>query len=485
MGAELGLYGMVIVSASIVAGAAIRRSPADLLAVGIFVSTLAAANVALVIFFRLTSANYGLLFDYQGYALEILRGFNGSMGLPWEFPWTKTIVLVILALYVLVVVSIEIFRKSEPLEACLLASFLLASFISLRGAFARSDAAHIIQAFTPMIFLFVLLVTREWEAHWIQAVWGMFALGILFVSPFSGLNAAADLFKAIRGQVSLASVTDELLAARKPTESDASAPVAGGSQYLQSIPLVTFRYDNYLALGLPNVLLTPILESDAASTEALQQHYVATLEKQRRRGMEFVYGLDMRSARGNDGVQEITRSPIIFEYLYRSFALASGEERTDGYYLLRLRPAPRIAHEEELLFVTRRQTTAFGVLELRSPSTCGLLRLDLRVKYDDSLYRFKRAGIDLSFSSSDQVLWQGAVKPVENDPVYSTYVSLLHPSMFYKVFGDAAVPGTKWNRLEYRASPTDMLGSRPVMIEVAHVYCVGPEMPVEPAPPAR
>jgi hypothetical protein len=232
-------------------------------------------------------------------------------------------------------------------------------------------------------------------------------------------------------------------------------------------------------------LFSPVLESDAASTETLQQHFVATLERQRRRGMEFVYGLDMRSARGIDGVQEITRSPMIFEYLYKSFTLASGEERADGYYLLRLRPAPRIVHEEELLFVTRRQTTAFGVLELRSPSTCGLLRLDMRAQYESSPYRFKPSGIDLSFSSGNQIIWQGAVKPGENDPEFSTYVSLLHPSMFYKVFGDAAVSGPRWAQLEYRASPTDVLGFQPAMIEVAHIYCMGPEVFAEPAPQAN
>src|SRR6266705_3194719 len=47
-----------------------------LLLIEIFVATLALANIELVVWFKLTASRYGLLFDYQGYALEIIRAYN-------------------------------------------------------------------------------------------------------------------------------------------------------------------------------------------------------------------------------------------------------------------------------------------------------------------------------------------------------------------------------------------------------------------------
>ena len=213
----------------------------------------------------------------------------------------------------------------------------------------------------------------------------------------------------------------------------------------------------------------------------MQQHYIATIEKRRLSGANLAYGLDMRTAQGFDGVQMITRAPMIFEYLYSHFALAADEERADGHYVLHMRPQLRDARVEEILFTTRRQTPSFGVLELRTPSTCGLVRLEMRTSYTQNPYLHRPSGIDLSFGGGDKPIWEGSIRPAELKTAFHTYISVAAPLAFYKVFGNGVSSDQKWNRLEYHASPTDWLGSQPSLIEVAHVQCVDPQTDI-PAP---
>src|SRR5436305_6755337 len=68
---ELGICAAIAVVCGLIAGSALTRNAVVLLEVEVFVATLAAANLGLVVLFKLTSSSYGLLFDYHNYALEI------------------------------------------------------------------------------------------------------------------------------------------------------------------------------------------------------------------------------------------------------------------------------------------------------------------------------------------------------------------------------------------------------------------------------
>src|SRR4029453_8293748 len=94
------IYAVVVVICALIAGSVLARSASVLLGIEIFVATLAAANIGLAMYFKLTSTTYALAFDYQNYSLEILRGFHSSMGTLWQLPSRQTIVVILATAFV-------------------------------------------------------------------------------------------------------------------------------------------------------------------------------------------------------------------------------------------------------------------------------------------------------------------------------------------------------------------------------------------------
>ena len=98
---ESGVCAASAVLCALIAGSVLTRRATVLIALQVFLGVFAAANLGLVVFFKLTSSNYRLLFDYHNYALEILRGYHNNMGLLWGLSPLKTQVLAMVALYVI------------------------------------------------------------------------------------------------------------------------------------------------------------------------------------------------------------------------------------------------------------------------------------------------------------------------------------------------------------------------------------------------
>ena len=450
---ELVLYGSVVVVSTLVAGAVLRRDSMVLLMIKVFVATLALANLGLVIWFRFTSSSYGLLLDYQGYALEMIRAFNLSMGLLWELDLLKTIILGILALYV-VVVCLRALRSSEPLEACLLASFLFASLVWLNSALVRSDTAHIAQAFSPIVF----------------------ASGLLFAWPVAGFSAPGDLLKLLRGEVSAKSRIREISGSSKPLELLPASVFTRELRNRRELPLLVFPQETYIGIGLKRSLFSPILESQAASTGTLERYYVDALEKQRPASLEIIYGLETEDFAPVDGVEAITRTPKIFEYIYRNFELASSEGHQDSHYVVHARPQPRDVVHENLPFTVPRQMAGSGILKLEAATACGIVRVEMALKFRKNPYLFRPSGIELNFNDGDQNVWRGLVRPLEINKPFTTYISLLDRTTFHNVFGENPVESRMWDHLEYHPLKADLLGSEPGRIEITHLACLNPQM---------
>src|SRR5262249_45997935 len=199
---DLGIYAAVVVLGSVVAGSILTRNSEILPGIAVIVATIAAANLGLVAAFKWTSTNYGLMFDYQSYALKMLRTFHNSMGTLWELSTGHSIVLVLVALYVTGASFIVILRRSsDSLDASLFAGLLLLSVIWLNTASVKSDVPHIMAAFTPMVVLLSLLATKVWESRQEGAVWTVVLVALLIVWPLFNVSAAEDLFKFAGGRV--------------------------------------------------------------------------------------------------------------------------------------------------------------------------------------------------------------------------------------------------------------------------------------------
>src|SRR5262249_19154752 len=112
---ELGLYVAVLVVFALVIGSILTRTVHVLLGIEFFIATLAALNIELLAYFKLTSTNNGLVFDYPNYSVEILRGFHNSMGILWQLSTSQTVALVLAFCYV-VGICVFLAIKSDPLD---------------------------------------------------------------------------------------------------------------------------------------------------------------------------------------------------------------------------------------------------------------------------------------------------------------------------------------------------------------------------------
>jgi len=252
---------------------------------------------------------------------------------------------------------------------------------------------------------------------------------------------------------------------------------------LGNMPLLAFPYDNHIVAGVRRRLFAPVLETNGISTAFLQEYYLRALQKQRQTGLEIVYGLDRTDDPLTGGVQAITRTPDVFEYIYRNFSLVSNDDHADGHYVLRPTDGPPQVVIEPLKFTTPRETVDTGLLKLSLPSTCGIVRLELKLGYSSNPQLFRPSGVEVRLSNGDESVWQGVIRPLEPNQKFVTYISPLQPAQFHKVFGHEPIRGIQWDKLEYRSSPTDLLGSKATRVDIYSLECLDPQKFGEPILP--
>ena len=478
---ELGICAVIAVLCGLGVGSILTRSATVLLAIEVFIATFGAANLGLAVLFKVTSSSYGLLLDYQNYSLELLRGYHNTMGVLWELPRAETLVLAIVTLYVIGVCVAEAWR-SDPLDASFLASLTFAAVVWLKTALVRSDISQIAFAFTPVIIILGLLATIEWASPARRVAWAAAVCAAVFVWPSLSLSAPADLVKVFRGETSVRGTIRGIYSTKRPLDTAVSANLTSRDfPGRQDVSTLAFPYDDYIAVGLRRPLFAPVLESYAASTQALQRYYIGALDRQRRAGLEVIYGPDKGLVPPVGGLQAITRTPIIFEYLYKYFELARNEEHADGHYMLRTRQRPRDVAFEQLEFSIVHQLGDNGILKLNMPSPCGLVLFEIRIDYPKAPEIFRPNSIELTLSGKDGVVWRGFIRPLTPNQVFITYISPLPSERFHEVFGQAPVQNAKWDKIEYRASRADLLGSAASLIQVNTIQCVDPNKFIEAA----
>jgi hypothetical protein len=480
---ELGIYAAIVVVSALIAGIALTRNFEVLHGAGAFVATFTISNLALVGFFKLTSAGHTMVFDYHNYAFEMLRGYHNSMGILWELPLTQTIALVLASLYVLGMCAMAVW-KSDRLDAVLFVSLAFAAIIWVTTAFVRSDVAHIAAAFTPMVVILSFLVPKDLSEPKEAGAWAAIAAAAILAWPSSNLAAPTDLMKVARGEVGAEETFRGLHSTRRPLDRSVQESLTTPDQADRgNVPLLAFPYDNHIVVGVRRRLFAPVLETNGVSTPFLQDYYLGALQKQRRAGLEIVYGLDRTDDPLTGGVQAITRTPEIFEYIYRNFALASNDEHDDGHYILRPMYEPPQVTVEPLKFTTLQQSLDSGLVKLNVPSTCGLVRVEMKLGYGRNPQLFRPSGVEVRLNNGDERVWQGVIRPLEPTQTFVTYISPLQPAMFHKVFGREPFRGVQWDKFEYKSSPTDLLGSKASRVEIFSLDCLDPQKFGEPILP--
>lgn len=464
---ELGIYG--VATAVVVAGVlTIRKGMRTRVqtCLAIVVIVYLAANLNIDILFSLSSPHYQF-FDYQRYAVETIQGFTFSQGLPWSLAAGQTLGLAIVAVFA---IGAALYLKEE--EGMFL-PLLVCSLIELKSVTVRSDLGHITQSNSPLVFVFLLagaVFLSRWRVSKVAPILWAAAFATLWFSwPWAGPYFASDVLKAATSKSPLEKLSRIRTATSNP--SDVLPEGLAVPERASALPLLAFPYENYIPLALQRRIVAPVLMSYNASTELLQQFYIANLERQG--NIEVVYGLDNVASTAIDEVQAITRVPLIFDYFYERFRLRSKTPFGKGFYLLHRDAAVRRGFDTTEV-VARIGPADSGALDVRpeAPAACNLLRLDVEVDYPISRHLGRPTPLELLFSKDGAPFLKTVLTAIKPNAPFSTYVSLIPADRFHEVFGPDRIAPTSWDSLQISPRASDWLGVSPSKIEIRKIDCL-------------
>ncbi len=465
----LGAYAVFAVIPLSFSGNGLLSSSHYLSVFGIILGTFVVGNLVVSILFKLSSPSYERLFDYQWYNLEIIRGYNYTMGIPWKLSprvlWGVFFVILCATAFVLVNL-----RRFEVADGYLLFSLLISSWVVLKGMTLRSDWGHTTLALIPMTFLLVVmglsrLETTRWRSVWISALVVLFAIW-----PGASFSVLTQGSQILAGELPVATKLRQILlyraAAGEYIPADLVEALSDSSR-----PMLNFPYQNYIGIGLQRELIAPVLQAHIAHTQALQQKYIEMLAD-RANALDVVYGLDFVASWPVDNVQHITRIPIIFEYLYRNFELQPPQVFNEGYFLLRPRQQSVNLPSTTLSYTIKQASGADVVLKLDDPTACSLVRLNMRLSYPFIAILGRPNALHLRFFLRDALVMQSDLVAIETGGFFTTFVSLIDAPEFYKVFGTMQNQSKEWDMLQVSPRVSGLLGVSPDRVDVGKIECI-------------
>ena len=455
--AEMAIY-TVAAGCGLLIGCALLASPAvqrlglrrDLLASRIYMDVLAislgtflALNLGLELAFKLSAPGYQW-FDYVRYTLAILTAYNYTMGLRWLFEIPASLVLLGVLVYCLVYIATQVRSASRP-TFHLLIGLALAAVINMKSALVRSDGGHIAMASAVLIFLLAVIICLS-NAKSVAHYSAIFLLALVFaVWPLSNASVIENVFNLGSGKSSLLSQWHAIRNIRVATNQVATADLR---QVVDpSKQIVSFPYDNVLAIALDQPSLAPVLQTYSAHNLLLQQKYVRDVAAQQA-NVEIIYGLDSLSAVPFDGVQHNTRVPEIFRYIIEHFTLKSDTLLKNGYVVLTPRPQPKPLAAVPIAFAAKPDANGL-TMTLPRATTCALLELDVRLNYSLAALFGRPRGMDLFVKNGAKVVARDQIVAVERGKAFATFVYLGTPGTFASVLGDtpASATHTAFDRL--------------------------------------
>ena len=465
----LGAYALFAYFPSLIKRKDLWLSRSYLYALGVVLCTFALGNILISVVFKLTSADYGSLFDYQRYALQILHGHVNTMGTAWSLSWVSTGILGAVIAYVIGYIGFHL-RRFRTADGYLLFSMMVFALVPMRSAMLRSDVGHIVEATNPVVLLF-LIVGKDWlnNTGSVRFVWAVCLVALVAIWPYPDLSPLAQVRLVAEGKISISEHLKHIVTLQTPPGE--VVPV-GIDQALSdpTRPMSNFPYEDYIAIALRRRMVAPTVQAYIANTEALQQKYVETLERQAD-NLDLTYGLDDVVSAAIDDVQQVTRVPIIFEYLYRNYELKSRQAYGGGFYLLQRRSQPVDLKGEVLAFSSNNDDSNL-MLGLNKAANCSMVRLGITIAYPLMSLFGRPNALHASFLMDGQELHRSDVVAIETGQEFTTYISLMDPDKFYQVFDPNGAQSRQWDALHLWPRSTGLFGVSPDMVEIKHVDCI-------------
>ncbi|MBI4460503.1 MAG: hypothetical protein HY648_10660, partial [Acidobacteria bacterium] len=419
-------------------GAALRDHLETLsLALGIY----AGGNLLISGYFYFSGEHYAF-WDYQRYALETIKGYVYGSTWPWQLDRWQTAGVIIVTIYTVAAVW-KVQRRLNPSDRAVILGMAIVSLLCLKSTLIRSDANHIKAGMTPMVLVFLALgwwILPKFASpgfHWKPAAVWTATLSILFfawpwppqATPLTDLMDGARWLRS--GGLA------QLRHSRTMPQSLLPPEVIEELRDSDSRPMLNFPFENHIAALLNRRQLAPVLQSFAANTVELQRYYVESINRPAHGDIDVTYSLDRAGWWPVDGVQTISRNPIIFEYLHRNFELRL---HSGGMAVLRRSEEPRRVAFDDLAFQAIERGPHTTEIRLAQPVRCGLVRLEVEAAYPAVTALLKPSLIGVRVLKDSAGILSGALIPLAVGRPFYTFLSVAPPEQFFKVFGYGNIP---------------------------------------------
>src|SRR5262249_44311182 len=157
-----------------------------------------------------------------------------------------------------------------------------------------------------------------------------------------------------------------------------------------------------------------------------------------------------------------------------------------GLYWLRPKSLSQDVENVALDFRIERENRNTLRVQLPSPVSCGLTRIDLRIDYPAARFFLRPNSIGFEFSLSGEPVGKWPMRPIAIGS-FTTIVSTVRAGDFYKLFRPGPVPALSWDSIRFDVPLKDRLSVNPSHVDVRKVVCIDPRrfIPATGAAPAE
>lgn len=443
---------------------------------GIGLTVFIALNLAVEAYFQLTQPIYAS-WDNLRYNFAIAQGYNRTMGVPWGLgASTEHITVMTITLFGLFVFNaigvVGAARSSASVDTIhAFFGLFIAGSILMKGAITRSDLGHILGSFGIHVILLILIISNS--AIYYMRIIGIVLL-VLLVAVWSPKNISGidRILRLASGQMTLKDKAQEVWATSADIAGLAPSELRDGLGKDKQI--VNFPWANYLAMALDMPTFAPVLQTYAAHDEQLQRMYVNRLQAVRSQ-VEVIYAIDgvSRFAGGVDGVQNVSRVPIIAEYLIEHFRLKHSRVFGDGLYVLTPREQPIELQRSNLPFTSIRNDDILSV-QIDGAATCTFAELELIIDYPITAIAGRPNALVATVSHNSAPVLSTNLVAIEDGRPFTTLVYLGQPYAYSQVFADHSYPDTfgTFDAVMLAPAPVSLFTVNPSRLEVVGLRCV-------------